>query len=113
VPELWLPGAAGPYDDFVARLHTLIERFAKDRELPRACVEIELRDGSRFTLESVAPEPGYGFITLTPQAGEEDAPEQLVVPIGAIARLELWRAEEERAQLGFTVPAERPRTKSG
>jgi hypothetical protein len=105
MPELWLPGAEGPHDDLVRRLHGLIERFAKDRDIPRTCVEVELRDGSRFALDSVSPEPGYGFITLTPKGDEdEDVPEQLLVPIGAIARIELRRAEEERAQLGFSLP---------
>ena len=102
--EVWLPGMAGPHEDFVGRLHREIERFASDREVERAYVEVELRDGSRFALERVSPEPGYGFITLTPQSGQEDVPEQIVVPIVAIARIDLARAEEERARLGFSLP---------
>ena len=97
----------GPNEDFVGRLHRQIERFAREQEIEHAYVEVELRDGSRFALESVSPEPGYGFITLTPQAEEEeDVPGQLVVPIGAIGRIELARAEEERGRLGFSVPTE-------
>jgi hypothetical protein len=96
---------AGPHEDFVERLHRQIERFAREREIERAYVEVELRDGLRFALERVSPEPGYGFITLTPQAEQEDVPEQLVVPIGGIARIEFTRAEEERSRLGFSLPA--------
>src|SRR5687767_12313027 len=108
MPELWLPGHDGPHVDFVARLHREIERFAKERELERAHVEIELRDGSRFGLESVSPDPGYGFITLTPGADEEDVPERLVVPVASIARVELRRAEEAEGRPGFALPAAAP-----
>jgi hypothetical protein len=108
VPELWLPGHDGPHVDFVARLHREIERFAKERELERAHVEIELRDGSRFGVEAVSPDPGYGFITLTPEEGEEDAPERLVVPVASIARVELRRAEEVEGRPGFALPAAPP-----
>jgi hypothetical protein len=101
MPEVWVPGMAGPHEDFVARLHREIERFARERDIDRAYVEVELRDGSRFGLDRVSPEPGYGFITLTPQAQEDD-PEEIVVQIGAIARIDLFRAEEHRARLGFT-----------
>jgi hypothetical protein len=95
-----MPGVAGPADDFVNRLRRAIERFAADREIEKAYVEVELRDGSRFALEAVSPEPGYGFVTLTPQT-DDDLPEEIVVQIGAIARIDLFRAEEERAHLGF------------
>jgi hypothetical protein len=93
----------GPAEDFVGRLHREIERFAGEREIPKAVVEIELRDGSRFTLERLSPEPGYGFITLTPVSGE-DLPDELIVPIGAIGRIELSMAADEPGRFGFSVP---------
>jgi hypothetical protein len=105
MPDVWVPGMAGPHEDFVARLHREIERFASERELEKAHVEIELRDGSRFPLEAVSPEPGYGFITLTPPV-REDEPEQIVVQIGAIARIDLCRVAEGRTQVGFSLPAD-------
>ena len=104
--ELWIPGFAGPYADFVARRHRQIERFAQERGLARAVVEVELRDGARFTVGAISPEPGYGFITLTPHE-EEDAPAELVVPLGAIARVELHPAEE-RERFGFSLPDASP-----
>ena len=105
--ELWLPGMEGPHEDFVARLHREIERFAREREITRAAVQIELRDGSRFLVEEVSPEPGYGFITLSPVPGE-DIPERLLVPIGAISRIELSAAAEEREGFGFSLPDASP-----
>ena len=66
---------------------------------------MELADGARFPLDSVTAEPGFGFVTLTPHPdAEEDLPEQLIVPVAAIRRIELARAEEERAALGFSLP---------
>jgi len=105
--ELWLPGVAGPQDEFVARLHRRIQRFAESRGIAQAVVEVELRDGARFKLDAVMPEPGYGFVTLRPHADEEDVPDELIVPIGAIGRIELYATAEQEPKLGFSVPKPR------
>jgi hypothetical protein len=63
VSQLWIPGAEGPHDDFVARIHRQIGRFAQERGISQAAVEIELRDGWRFVVDALLPEPGYGFVT--------------------------------------------------
>jgi hypothetical protein len=98
-PELWLPGAAEPsLDDFVKRLHALIERHGEN-----VVVSAELRDGSRLELISISPEPGYGFISLRPHPAGE-APSEVIVPVGAIAQIRL-HAPEARPQFGFSVPA--------
>jgi hypothetical protein len=102
--ELWLPGAAGPQDEFVTRLHRRIERFAEAHGIAQAVVEVELRDGARFKLDSISPDPGYGFVALVPHAGEDDVPGELIVPIGAIARVELRAMDEPEPQFGFTLP---------
>ena len=60
--EVWTPGQAGPHEDLVGRIHAQIRRFAAERELEQAIVELELRDGSRFALDAILPEPGYGFV---------------------------------------------------
>ena len=62
-------------------------------------------DGARFTLDTISPEPGFGFVTLVPyrDASEDDVPEQLIVPVGTIRRIELARAEEQRARFGFSA----------
>jgi hypothetical protein len=65
-----LPGQAGPHEDLVARIHRQIGRFAQERGLEQAVVELELRDGSRFALDAILPEPGYGFV----HAGEPIVP---------------------------------------
>jgi hypothetical protein len=108
VPDLWIPGLAGPHEEFVQRLLRQIERFAQEREIEQAAVELELRDGSRFRLASVLPEPGFGFVTLVPheqqRAREEDVPAELIVPIGLIERIEVYEAHEERGRFGFSLP---------
>jgi hypothetical protein len=103
MPDVWTPGMAGPHEDFVARLHREIERFAREREIEQAVVEVELRDGSRFMLERLSPEPGYGFITLAPAPGE-DVPNELIVPITGIARIELTMAADAPERFGFSLP---------
>ena len=101
--NLWLPGVAGPQDDFVERIHRGIARFAEKQGIARAVVVVELLGGSRFTVDSISPDPGYGFVTISPHP-EEDEPGELILPIGAIARIELHVAEEEESRLGFSLP---------
>ena len=109
MPELWLPGVAGPHDDFVERLHRHIDRFARESGVERAYVEVELDDSSRLVLGSVSPEPGYGFVTLCPHRGSEpDVPDELIVPLASIRRIELSRAEERREAFGFALPPPQP-----
>lgn len=98
--------ATAPSDAFVARLHRQIERFAADAGIARAFVEVELGDGARYALDTISPEPGFGFVTLRPHrdADEDDVPDQLVVPVATIRRIELARAEEQREPFGFSLP---------
>ena len=88
------------------RVHRQIARFAASAGVERAVVDVELADGARFSLDTLSPEPGYGFVTMRPHAREDpDDPEELIVPIAAIRRIELGRAEEEREPFGFALPA--------
>ena len=109
MPDLWVPGLAGPHEDFVQRLHRHIERFASDRKIEQAAVEIELRDGSRFRLGGVLPEPGYGFITIIPheqqRTDEDDVPAEVIVPIAQIERIDVYEAHERRGRFGFSLPS--------
>ena len=100
MPELWTPGAAGPLDQFVERLHRRVEAFAQAHGLPEAAVEFELADGALLVVRSISAEPGFGFVTLTPH-GEE--PEELVVPIGAIRQIRIAKPEPARSRFGFSV----------
>lgn len=103
--ELWYPGMAGPLEDFVERLHRQIREFAEAAGVEQAYVEVELADGARFAVESISPEPGYGFLTLRAQPGDNrEAPEALIVPLGMIRRIELDKAEDARGPLGFSLP---------
>jgi len=69
-------------------------------------VEVELVDGSRFVLEKIEPEPGYGMVTLHIHPDDDDeTPDALIVPLGSVRRIELRRAPEARvANFGFAVP---------
>ena len=100
MPELWTPGAAGPLDQFVERLHRRVEAFAQANGLAEAAVEFELADGALLSVRSVSADPGFGFITLTPH-GEE--PEELIVPVGAIRQIRLATPEPARERFGFSV----------
>jgi hypothetical protein len=105
--DLWIPGVAGAQpslDEFVERVHRRIERYTATHAAEKSEVEVELADGERLTLQSLSPEPGYGFVTLTVHpAGDED-PREVIVPVGSIRRIALGPAAAERARFGFSLP---------
>jgi hypothetical protein len=103
VPDVWTPGLAGPHEEFVGRLHRQIERFAERHEVREAVVTLELTSGARVDVKSLSPDPGFGFVTICPH-GDGENPDELVVPIGSITRIELRAAEEEEPRLGFSLP---------
>jgi hypothetical protein len=102
--NVWVPGFAGPLDDLVERIHRRIEQFAEEAEVEQAYVEVEFSDGARYAIESLSAAPGYGFVTIRPHPGD-DTPDEVIVPIGSIRRIELSRAAEQRAALGFSIPS--------
>jgi len=102
VSELWLPGVSGPLDAFVSRVLQRIEAFAAEHgKQPR--VDVDLRDGAAVTVRSISPEPGFGFVTLSPHAEEDDGVEEWIVPVGAFVRITLSLAEEHEP-FGFSLP---------
>lgn len=99
-----MPGAPQPsLEDFVMRLRNHVERFARERAGGQAAVEVELRDGSQYRLVSIEAEPGYGFVTLAPVT-DDGQPEELIVPVAAIAAIRL-SPMEEHPPFGFAAPA--------
>jgi hypothetical protein len=105
-PDLWLPGAAEPsLDRLVGGILGEIERYTATHTAERSHVEVELFDGERFTLRSLSADPGFGFLTLTIQSEESEA-EVMIVPVGAIRRIELGPADEDQRP-GFALPPER------
>jgi hypothetical protein len=100
VSDLWIPGASGPLDDLVARIQLRIEAFGELTGAPPV-VEVELRDGSRATLRSIEAEPGFGFVTLSPHGDDGGEKEEWIVPVAAVARIVLRKAEE-REPFGFS-----------
>jgi hypothetical protein len=104
VPELWTPVAELPHEAFVERLHKAIASFAQTNGVEKPVVEVELADRSRFVLERIEPEPGFGMVTLYVTDTREDAPDALIIPIGSLRRIELRTAPEKAESIGFSVP---------
>jgi hypothetical protein len=114
---IWTPGAEGPLEAFVERLHRRVEAFAERRGWEQAWVELEFVDGATVSVHSISAEPGFGFVTICPypkdeakpwpspgEDGTQVPPEELVVPVGSIKRITLGEAAERRAGFGFSVP---------
>ena len=97
--ELWLPGPVPPVEEFVSHLHRCIRSVTEE-----AYVLVELADGSRLAIESITAEPGFGFVTLKPHPTGEP-PDVVVVPLGAIRRIEISKAAEADQPVGFSLPA--------
>ena len=87
MPELWVPGFAGPVDDLIDRIIRRIERSPEEAG-SSGVVEVELVDGVGTTVEALTAEPGYGFVTIRPHPGD-GIPAEVIVPIGSIKRIEL------------------------
>ena len=108
MPDLWIPGASQPsMDDFVDRIHKQVQRFAEERGVAEASMEVELHDGAVFHVRSLSPEPGFGFVTLCPYDEEDPAAgvtTQLIVPVGSLRRITLAATEAPHAQFGFALP---------
>jgi hypothetical protein len=105
VPDLWTPVDEPPHEAFVERIHKAIGSFAEANGVEKPVVEVELADGSRFVLERIEPEPGFGMVTLYVTDARDDAPDALIVPIGSLRRIELRTAPERAESIGFSVPA--------
>jgi hypothetical protein len=104
MPELWTPVAELPHEAFVERLHKAIASFAESAGVEKPIVEVELADRSRFVLERIEPEPGFGMVTLYVTDARDDAPDALIIPIGSLRRIELRTAPEKAESIGFSVP---------
>jgi hypothetical protein len=105
MPEFWTPVAELPHEAFVERILRVIATFAETVGVEKPLVEVELADTSRFVLERIEPEPGFGMVTLYVTDPRDDAPDALIVPIGSLRRIELSKSPDERVQrFGFSVP---------
>jgi hypothetical protein len=104
VPDLWTPNAELPHEAFIDRLHKTIASFAESTGVEKPVVEVELADRSRFVLERIEPEPGFGMVTIYVTDSRDDAPDALIIPIGSLRRIELRTAPERAESIGFSVP---------
>ena len=93
---------AGPLDDLVQRILRRIDVFKADHGLEEVEVTVELLDGSLHRLKTLSADPGYGFVSFRPHAGD-DEPEELIVPLGAVREIRLSAPEAEQA-FGFAGP---------
>ena len=100
--QIWTPGAAGPLDEFVARLSRLAGAFAQEHALEQAEVRIELADGSQYVLAEATPDPGFGFFSFVPHREVGEEPRRVIVPIGAVKTIELSAPDPER-RFGFVA----------
>src|SRR5690348_493068 len=104
MPDFWTPSAELPHEAFVDRLHKAIASFADANGVEKPLVEVELADASRFVLERIEPEPGFGMVTLYVTDERDDTPDALIVPIGSLRRIELRTAPEKEETIGFAIP---------
>lgn len=91
---------------FVDRLHKAITSFAEANGIEKPVVEVELADASRFVLEHIEAEPGFGMVTLYVTDARDEAPDALIVPIGSLRRIELRTMPEKEESIGFSIPRE-------
>ncbi len=99
---IWTPGAAGPLDEFVARLSRMVASFALEHGLEQAEVRLELADGSRHVLAAATPEPGFGFFSFVPHRSGGEEPRRVIVPIGAVKTIEISAPDTEQP-FGFVA----------
>ncbi len=93
--QIWVPGAPQPsLEDFVTRLREHIERFASEHADGQAAVEVELRDGSLYRLLSLIETRRATASSRSRPFREDGDPEELIVPVAAIAAIRLTRMEE-------------------
>jgi hypothetical protein len=100
--HIWTPGAAGPLDEFVARIGRMVATFAQEHGLEQAEVRLELADGSRFLLAAATPEPGFGFFSFVPHRAGGDEPRRVIIPVGAVKTIEISAPDPEQ-RFGFVT----------
>jgi hypothetical protein len=103
VSDLWLPGAPS-VDEFVTRVHQQIGHFTETHGLQKALVEVHLRDGSRYLLDTISAEPGHGFVTLRPHPEDEGEREELIVPLASVTQIRIAPTAAAEPQFGFALP---------
>jgi hypothetical protein len=103
--HIWTPGAAGPLDEFVARITRMVAAFTQEHGLEQAEVRIELADGSRHVLAAASPDPGFGFFSFAPHREHGEEPRRVIVPIGVVKTIEI-SAPDPDSPFGFAPPAE-------
>ena len=81
MPELWTPVSEGAHEAFVDRVHRAIAKFSEATGVPTPVVEVELADTSRWILDRMEPEPGFGMITIYVQNAKDNHFDQRMVKL--------------------------------
>lgn len=102
---------------WVGRLAAQVDAFARERSLHEPLVRVTLVDGEQFFLAALEPQPGDGFVALSPhpehyremvegQGGAMLAPRVLIVPRESIVKVELLAKTPHgtRSLMGFKPP---------
>ena len=92
---------AGPLDELVKRILRRVDTFKSEHSLDDVEVSIELMDGSLHRLQTLSPEPGFGFVSFRAHEGD---PEEVIVPLGAVREIRIGLPGPEQA-LGFSGPS--------
>jgi hypothetical protein len=82
----------------------MVQDFMGEHSLEQVEVRMELADGSRYTLESVEHDPGFGFLSFVPHRETGEEPRRLVVPIGMVKLIEISAPDPART-FGFSPAA--------
>jgi len=80
----------------------MVGAFTQEHGLEQAEVWLELADGSRHTVSTITPDPGFGFFSFVPNRGEDEEPQRVIVPIGFVRSIEISAPDPERP-FGFVV----------
>jgi PII-like signaling protein len=105
-------------EQWAAALVAEIEEFAERHARPQPLVRVTLADGEQLFLAALEPRPGHGFVTLHPHPERAAdlvttrdrsvmVPRSVVVPLSAIAKVELLRhvPRGARSNVAFILPA--------
>jgi hypothetical protein len=99
--------------EFVARLRTLAENFARARNIPSTVIRVWTAQDA-YDVAAAGAGPLDGFLTLDVYPDDPDdmvagtdgaslTPRQVILPIGAITRIELLAERPREHAIGFAA----------
>ena len=89
-------------EDFVEGILAEVKRFGRAKHIAHPVVELELRDATRYRVDSLTVGPGADFVTVAVHP-EHEMPTEIIVPLGVIVRIELFERDEPERGFGFSA----------